>query len=241
MQKLLIAEDSPEFSSALAALLQNSYQIQVCHNGPDALAQLRSFLPDVLVLDMMLPGLDGISILSTAVSEGICPMTLLVSRFYSDYAVTAATQLGVGYLLRKPCDLHATATHIRNLTQRIHTPIADFPYPKSQVSALLLTLGIPTKLRGYQYLLEAILLTAGNPGLSITKELYPSVSSIFNNDSSHIERSVRSAIEKGWLRRDDRIWSVYFSPGPDGVIPKPTNAEFISRLANSLQLHRNIL
>lgn len=241
MQKLLIAEETEEFSAALTAKLQDNYQIQSCQNGLDALALLRSFQPDVLVLDMMLPGLDGIAILNAAVSEGIFPMVLLVSRFYSDYVTQSATSLGIGYLMRKPCNLQATVAHIRNLTQRIHSPVMDAPNPKAQISSLLLTLGIPTKLRGYQYMLEAILLMAGNPGLSITKELYPSVSQVFNNDPSHIERSIRSAIEKGWLRRDDHIWSVYFPAGPDGMIPKPTNAEFISRLANSLQFYHNTL
>jgi hypothetical protein len=114
-----------------------------------------------------------------------------------------------------------------------------FKMTKTPIPKLIISLGIPTKLKGYAQLREAILLIAKNRDQSITKELYPAVAAICGDTGKNIERSIRTAIEKGWLRRDDRIWQMYFPPGPDGIISRPSNAEFISRLADSILLQQD--
>lgn len=237
-RKLLIADGTEEFRLALAEALQGAYYVRCCQDGQEALALLRSFRPDILVLDLMLPGLDGISLLQAAVSSGICPMVLATTRFRNDYIYEASDRLGVGYLMVKPCDIRATVARIGDLSQRIRQPLVSQPDPRTHVSNLLLSLGIPTKLRGYAYLREAILLIVQKPDQSITKELYPTVASLCGDRGKNIERAIRSAIEKAWNQRDDRIWQMYFPPGPDGIISRPTNAAFISRLADSLLLQK---
>ena len=107
--KLLIADGNEEFRRALAAELQGAYHVRCCGDGKEALSLLRSFVPDVLVLDLMLPELDGISLLQSAASAGLCPMVLVTSRFYNDYILGALGELSVGYMMRKPCDIPATA------------------------------------------------------------------------------------------------------------------------------------
>lgn len=106
--KLLIADGNEEFRRALAAELQGAYHVRCCGDGKEALSLLRSFVPDVLVLDLMLPELDGISLLQSAASAGLCPMVLVTSRFYNDYILGALGELSVGYMMRKPCDIPAT-------------------------------------------------------------------------------------------------------------------------------------
>ena len=106
---------------------------------------------------------------------------------------------------------------------------------------LFLTVGIPAHIKGYHYLREAIRMVYYNPDLvsKITKELYPAVAAVFGCERTHVERSIRSAIETAWLHRDDRLWQLYFRPGPDGVIARPSNAAFISRLADALLLNQD--
>lgn len=237
-QKLLIAEGAEEFRANLAETLQGTYHVRTCKDGQEALSLLRSFRPDILVLDLMIPGLDGISLLQNAVSGGICPMVLATTKLLTPYICESAERLGIEYLIVKPCDIRATAARIGDLSQRIRQPLICTPDPRTFVSNLLVSLGVPTKLRGYPYLREAIILISRNRDQSITKELYPTVAATCGERGKNIERSIRTAIEKAWLRRDDRIWQMYFTPGADGIIPRPSNAEFISRLADSLLLQQ---
>ena len=125
---------------------------------------------------------------------------------------------------------------IRDLSRRLNPPELSPPDPRTQVSNLLLTLGIPTRLKGYNQLREAILLMAKHPDWAITKELYPAVSAVCGGDKDHVERTVRSAIGIGWKHRDEQTWQVYFPSGPDGICKRPSNGTFITRLAECLLL-----
>ena len=224
---------------ALAAELQGAYHVRCCGDGKEALSLLRSFVPDVLVLDLMLPELDGISLLQSAASAGLCPMVLVTSRFYNDYILGALGELSVGYMMRKPCDIPATAARIGDLSRHIRAPLITPPDPQTQVTNLLLSLNIPSKLRGYAYLREAIPRMMKDPDQPITKVLYPAVGAVFGCKGTHVERSIRSAIDTAWKQRDDRVWQRYFRVGSDGVIPRPSNAAFISRLADALRLNQD--
>lgn len=240
--KLLIAEGTEDFRLALAELLQGMYAVQECADGNQALEFMHSFMPDILVLDLMLPGLDGISLLQTAADAGLTPMVLATSRFVSDYVMDAVDRLGVQYLMVKPCDIRATVSRIGDLSKRIKQPqLFTQPDPRTYVSNLLLTLGIPTKLKGYGYLREAIQLMARDPDQSITKELYPAVANICGGAAVHVERSIRSAIAAAWEKRDEQLWQQFFPADGDGTTHRPTNAAFISRLADSLRLDCRIL
>lgn len=235
---LLIADSSEEFRLALSEALQGTYCVRACGNGPEALSLLRSFSPDILVLDLGLPGLDGISLLQSAAESGICPMVLASSLFISPYIVDAVSRFGVEYLMCRPCDIRGTVERIGDLSQRLQPQLISRPTPMTHISNLLLGLGLRSNLDGYSYLREAVLLMARQPDIAITKELYPAVASQFGVTWRNVEHSMRTAIEKAWACRDDQIWRMYFSPGPDGSIPRPANTLFISRLADSLLLRQ---
>ena len=185
--------------------------------------------------------MDGISLLHAATESGICPLVLATGKFFSDYMMDSLVQLGVEYLLTKPCDLRSTIARIHDLTQRIHQPVICQPDPLNQVSAQLITLGIPVNYHGYGFLREAILRIAQKPDQGITKELYPAIAKMFGNNinEKNVERSIRNAIEQAWKVRDDQIWQQYFPRGKDGQIKRPTNGQFIYALADSLHLHRS--
>lgn len=236
-RKILIADAAEDFRSALTEALYGTYHVHCVSDGVQALQQLRSFLPDVLVLDLMIPGLDGITLLHKATESGICPMVLATTRYISDYMLEAAQRLGVGYIMVKPCDISAAISRIDDLSQRLKPPVFTNPDPKTVISNTLLRLGISTKLRGYGYLRECILLMARDSRQSITKELYPAAASCLGVSAMQIERSIRSAVNAAWSRQDRQVWQLYFAADETGMIPRPTNARFISRLADVIILN----
>lgn len=235
--KVLIADGAEEFRAALEDTLQGRYQVRSCGDGLQTLQNLRAFCPDLLVLDLMLPGMDGISLLQSAASMGIRPKVLALTRFVSDYVLEAVNRLGVSYVMSKPCDIEATAARIGDiLTAPARTEMTE-PEPRTAVTNLLLALNVPTKLHGYGYLREAVLMMAQRPGLSITKELYPAVGDNFHASAIQVERGIRTAIESAWKFRDEKTWRMYFSTGQGITLSRPSNAVFISRLADALTFH----
>ena len=231
--ELLIADSNEDFCLALAQALGERYRVRCCGTGKDALDILRRERCDVLVLDLMLPEMDGITLLQTIVEEGICPMTLVVTRFINEYVLETLSQLGVGYLMRKPCEAAAAVTRILELRSCIHLP-APMHDPRVFVSGLLHSLGVATRHDGYTYLREAILLISGDPYQTATKELYPKVAAMFGCRGEQVERSIRNALIIAWKNRDERVWQQFFPTGNG----RPTNMEFITCLAESLYLNR---
>lgn len=239
--KILIADGSEDFRQALAEALQGTYYVRCCKDGQQTLSLLKTYCPDILILDLFLPGLDGISLLHSAAESGICPLVLATGKFFSDYMMDSLVQLGVEYLLTKPCDLRSTIDRIHDLSQRIHKPLITQPDPRNFITTSLITLGIPVNYHGYGYLRECIVRIAQKPDQGITKELYPAIAKMFGNGltDKNIERSIRNAIEQAWKMRDDQIWQQYFPLRKDGQIKKPTNSQFIYALADSLRLYHS--
>lgn len=235
-RKILIADAAEDFRNALGDALHGAYHIRTAADGIQALQQMRSFLPDIVVLDLILPGLDGITLLQKVAQWGINPVVLATTRYISDYMLDATQRLGVGYIMVKPCDICAVISRIMDLSQRLKPPVFSNPDPRTVISNALLRLGISTKLRGYGYLRECILLMAQDPCQSVTKELYPAVAAQFGATAMQVERSVRSAVNTAWCRQDGQVWQLYFAADDTGLIPRPTNAVFISRLADILIL-----
>ena len=116
---LMIADNSDEFRQALDEALSDSYKIVHCRNGKQALQTALEIKPEIIILDLMLTELDGVSLLHEIRDAGIYPMVLAVTRFYNDYIQETAQDLGIGYIIRKPCDPAAVAGRLRDLTNRI--------------------------------------------------------------------------------------------------------------------------
>lgn len=239
MLKLLIADGTEAFRQALAENLKEHYVVRVCQEGHETLAMLRSFKPDLLVLDLMLPGLEGISVLQRAAESGIEPMVLATTRYFNDYVSEAVSRFNVGYVMVKPCDVQAATARLLDLTERFkEQPVAQ-PDSRTMVSNMLLMLGVATNLRGYSYLRDAILIELQEPGQQVTKTLYPDVGKPYGASGAQVERSIRTAIEKAWLRRNDGHWRQYFPVDATGTVPKPSNAVFISALACHIRNKRS--
>ena len=161
-------------------------------------------------------------------------MVLAITKFASDYLAESAHRLGVGYMMVKPCDVSAIVSRLREMTELYGStePVRQDPWVT--VSSVLLTLGISTKLRGYSYLREAILETMRCPGQMVTKELYPKVAKTCGATNTQVERSIRSAISKAWEQRDEAVWWQFFRIDGEGKLERPTNAIFISCIAERI-------
>lgn len=233
-RRILIADGSEAFRTTLAKELSGFFRVKTCGNGKQTLDMIKEFCPDVLVLDMMIPGLDGISLLQSAQADGMQGQVLATTRYISDYVAESLSEMGVGYLMVKPCDIYATVERIKDLAQKPARSVASLQNYLTNVSGILFALGIPTKLRGHACVREAILCMVKKPDQSITKELYPAVAVLCNGTPSQVERSIRSAITAAWKNRDEVLWRQYFGTDGEGNISKPTNADFITRVADLL-------
>ena len=240
MLKLLIADASEEFRQSLADQVRGAYRIRVCREGHQTLEALLSYKPDLVVLDMMLPGLDGVSILETVHHSGLHPIVLAVSKWNSDYTIRAASRYGVGYMMTKPCDVKAVAARLKDLAEQAAPAQIMTPEPRTVISNILLDLGFSTKLQGYGYLREAILEMTENPGQSVTKILYPTVGKTCGANRTQVERSIRSAINKAWEQRNEAMWKLYFPASSDGKVQRPTNAVFIAAVADRINMDRGM-
>ena len=232
--KLLIVDNCEEFPMALAEILQNDFQIRFCLDGKEALSLLQSFQPDILLLELMIPGLDGISLLQETVSLGIHPVVLTFTRFYNEYMMTALAKWNVSYWMLKPCDLHATAKRIRDLVPLLGEQRIFAADPAAYARELLFSLGLSAKHNGFHYLQEAIVMQAQNSEYSVTKHLYPGIAKKTGCSKANVEHAIRTAINRAWEKRDDAAWQQYFSSGPEGTVPRPTNSVFISGLSQEL-------
>jgi two-component system response regulator (stage 0 sporulation protein A) len=232
-RKLLIAESSEELCHTLSDLLGQRYHICTCHSGDRALALLRSFSPDLIYIDLMLPQIDGLTVLQTALQEGIRPAILVSVGLQSPYIERALSRLQVDYVLRKPCSAKVIAGHIEEIAGAVNdSPIKPSDL-QAEISELLLQLQFKNNLDGYRYVVSGLPMFAENPQQTLTKELYPAIAKLHGKNSGQVERSIRNAIDQAWLNKDDRIWRMYFAPAPDGSIPRPTNG----RLLHTLMRH----
>lgn len=229
---LLIADSSDEFRTALSDILQNQFQIRSCKTGREVLSCALKKPPQVLLLDLMLPELDGFSLLSALHEANIFPAVIAVTQLISDYIICRITQLKVSYLLVKPCDIASAAQRVLEIGRSQSSEIGRVD-PRKRVGNALLDLGVSAKLNGYQYLLESILMMLDDPDLSITKELYPAVGTLCKTSGMLVERSIRSAVDSAWRRRDERVWRKFFRPDSTGTIVRPSNTVFINAVAKA--------
>lgn len=231
MRKLLIADCNEDYRIALTNALQGSYQVLSCRSGTEAWTLLNQERPDIFILDLMLPELDGLTLLERACANGIHPMVLAVTPLFSTYVYSCAQRLGIEYVIRKPCEIAAIVSRIKDFDQRLQTPAPKVD-PASYITELLLSLTFSTKHNGFSYLRECILLMSKDPAQSVTKVLYPAVAHTFGCHKENVERSIRTAMDYAWERGDHELWCRYF---PD-TGQRPTNAVFISRITEALLL-----
>ena len=226
--RTLIADSSEDFGEHLRQALERGGECEVAavvQDGTRAAELLRELSPEVLILDLALPGMDGLRVLREAAALEKRPMTLATCSFLTDYVAQLGAELGVQYFLRKPCDAATVASHVAEMLE-------------AGVTSIIHEIGVPAHIKGYQYLREAIMIAVRDMDVinAITKVLYPQVAKTFSTTPSRVERAIRHAIEVAWDRGDLETLQSFFGYTVSNTKGKPTNSEFIALIADKLQL-----
>lgn len=233
MGKLLIADSSDAFMGALCEQLRDMFEISCCSDGRDVIPMLHSVCPDILLLDLMLPGCDGLTILESICAMKERPVVLVVSRIFGFYVQDSLERLGVSYAMQKPCDAGLVSNRIKELAKYPKSQLLPTAEDEETVHSMLRALGFSSKHLGYRCLVEAIRSIAETPNQLYTKELYPKVGETLGCSWRQVERDIRTAIDSAWEGRDICVWQEFF-PHRMVLEDKPTNSALISTLGQLL-------
>ena len=243
---VIIADNTEEFCANLTAALQRTEGFQVLGTATDGEQTIRLVTetrPKILVLDLMLAKKDGLSVLKAISQLQPKPVVLATSGFITDYVASAAANLGVRYLMLKPCDMETLVERLEEIRGGDTLPMTSRGAGsqtsiESMVTSIIHEIGVPAHIKGYQYLREAIILAVEDMDVinAITKVLYPQVAKAFQTTPSRVERAIRHAIEVAWDRGDLDTLQRFFGYTVSNTKGKPTNSEFIALIADKLQL-----
>ena len=251
--RVLIADSSEDYRLLLSDSLDLEPDIEVigaAGDGVEALERCSADKPDVLLLDLVLPRLDGLGVMSRLSEQDSDIAVLVVSAFYNEQLVARCAELGAYYFIPKPCDTAALISRIRQSVDTMRPVIrsivpAAAPARQNQqlesvVTEVIHEIGVPAHIKGYQYLREAIILTINDMDIinAVTKSLYPAVAKKFATTPSRVERAIRHAIEVAWDRGDIETLQKFFGYTVSNIKGKPTNSEFIAMIADCLSLRR---
>lgn len=199
---------------------------------------------DLIVLDIILPEIDGIKILEELNVRGIKKKVIVLSSFKDDYTIRKIQTLGANYFMLKPVEMHVLENRILDiLNQKDEIVLAKSGEVELQVSTLLHDLGIPSHIRGYKYIREGILILYSTDEVVtfVTKEIYPQIANKYETTTSRVERAIRHAIEISWARGDIRLMEEIFGNSVDFDRSRPTNAEFISTIADRFKIGNKVV
>ena len=261
---VLIADDNQDFSKTLARYIQEQDDMEVigmAKDGEEAIDMIANVTPDVALLDVIMPHLDGIGVLEkmNIIKIEKRPMCIMLSAVGQDKITQKAVSLGAEYYVVKPFDIELLIKRIRELrnyvpNQNVNSFIGREIKPqyveiplngeKSQehlealVTNIIHEVGVPAHIKGYQYLREAIIMVVQDIDVinQITKSLYPKIASKFATTPSRVERAIRHAIEVAWGRGDQKTVENIFGYTISASKGKPTNSEFIAMIADKLRL-----
>ena len=246
--KILIADGNEEFCAHVKRRLEqvSGYEIVgTAADGQRAVELMRAAKPDVLVLDLMLSKLDGITVLKRAREMDKPPAALVLTGFMTEYVAGMAASLGVQYFMTKPCELDAVAERIHEMTAidgqlRQNAQRRQEVNIEAMVTSIIHEIGVPAHIKGYQFLRDAILLAVSDHDYinAVTKRLYPEIAKRNATTASRVERAIRHAIEVAWDRGDVDTLNSYFGYTIHNLRGKPTNSEFIAMISDKIRLDK---
>ena len=245
--KVLAVDDSAAHISMLRKYFNGSEKVEViasASNGEEAIKIIEdgNINFDVMILDLVMPLKDGFGVLDYMKENNINKKVIVMTSFNEEETIRQVSEYGVKYYALKPFDLKKLENIIIKigLSIKSNNELIELEDKgiQIQVTNLLHALGIPSHIKGYQYIRSAILMVYDNPSFigGITKELYPDLSIKFNTSIQRVERAIRHAIEVSWLRGDIDLMEEIFGHSVDIDRAKPTNSEFIVTIADKLRL-----
>ena len=251
MQKLLVVDDNVSLVNMIREYAVNSDKISLEYEAYDGEEGLKILLNnkdniDVVILDLIMPNKDGLYFLDELQKRDIDTKVIVITSFNSDEMLRRISAYNIKYFLLKPFDLKDLEQRILEATNQVEVKnhiSAKEQDLKISVTKLLHELGVPSHIKGYQYIREGILLLYNNPEIigGITKELYPEIASKYDTSVSRVERAIRHAIEVSWNRGNLDLMEEIFGHSVDYDKAKPTNSEFIVTVADKLKLEYSTL
>lgn len=261
--KVLVADNSEFARNYLKKFLENNEKIQllnIADNGKDAYRVIIDEVPDIVLIDVILPVMDGFTVIEkTNGNRSIKkkPIFIVISSMGNQSMVEYACKLGVHYYIMKPYDLESVIHRIfqamlvrRKAELQIKEKERRYSMQKygmnqytentleNDVTHIIREIGIPAHIKGYQYIREAIMMTVNDINLLnyITKLLYPTIAKKYKTTSSSVERAIRHAIEVAWNKGQIDVLEDMFGYTISAGKGKPTNSEFIALIADKLRL-----
>lgn len=255
--RILAADQNEDFLRLFSDLVQHENDLEIiatARDGLEAISKTQELRPDILLLDLVLPKLDGIEVLRRLSQIETEAHILVLSGFVNSRVIAECSSLGVDYFISKPCDVQALMGRIRKTMGTVQSPVpvagidcrpAEMKDRSEEeleglVTDIIHEIGVPAHIKGYQYLREAIILTIKDMEMinAVTKVLYPEVAKRYQTTPSRVERAIRHAIEVAWDRGDVEVLQKFFGYTVSGIKGKPTNSEFIAMIADNLNLKR---
>ena len=241
---VLIADDN----EVLAEELFNHINIQrdmsavaMAADGEEAWSLILETNPDIVILDMVMPKLDGMGVLKRIRELSKKPTVIAYSVSALQRTVETAVGLGADYYLLKPQSCERVVDTIRELT-KLNTVTVDNGRKivdlETLVTEFIHELGVPAHIKGYQYIRTAIMMVVENMDMLnyITKQLYPEIAHAYNTTASRVERAIRHSIEVAWTRGKPETMNEIFGYTIHTGKGKPTNSEFIAMVADRIRL-----
>jgi two-component system response regulator (stage 0 sporulation protein A) len=262
--EVLLADDNREFTNLLAEYITEQDDMMVtgiAYNGEEVLNMISESrkIPDVLILDIIMPHLDGLGVLERLREMNLSPQPkiIMLTAFGQENITQRAVQLGASYYILKPFDMEVLASRIRQLVGQQHittgnmtvstnksnvVPMAKGKNLDANITSIIHEIGVPAHIKGYQYLREAITMVYNNIEIlgAITKTLYPAIAEKFKTTPSRVERAIRHAIEVAWTRGNIDSISHLFGYTINISKSKPTNSEFIAMVADKLRIEHKV-
>lgn len=258
--KVVIADDNREFRVILKDFLTSKKIFDVCdmaEDGLKALTLVEKYEPDILVLDIIMPQLDGLGVLEKLHKMNLkkYPKVVVLSAVGHDKITQKAINMGVDYYIVKPfnfetfCDrimqiagFEKSGVYIKNKDVSTNSRNHREYTLEAKITEILHEIGVPAHIKGYQYLRTSILDVISNIELlgAITKELYPNIAKKYGTTPSRVERAIRHAIEVAWNRGRIETINEIFGYTIHNNKGKPTNSEFIAMISDKLRLEQKI-
>jgi two-component system response regulator (stage 0 sporulation protein A) len=245
--RVLLADDNRDFCELVREFFSRQDDLElvgIAGNGLEVLDLLAKTNPQVLILDIIMPHLDGLGVLEKLNSLDLPrkPKVIMLTAFGQENITQRVVELGADYYVLKPFSLDVLASRIRQLVSAAATPTATArPRMRSmdlEVTNIIHEIGIPAHIKGYLYLRDAILAVISRIELlgAVTKELYPMIATKYKTTPSRVERAIRHAIEVAWNRGNFEVINSLFSYTVNLERGKPTNSEFIAMVADKLRM-----
>ena len=243
--RVLMIDDNRPLVDMVKEFFSNHQKISVVLSASDGSEGLKTIIEradeyDVILLDLIMPNKDGMYVLEELNKRGIAKNIIVETSYNEPKVIRKVSEYGVNYYVLKPFDLSDLEDKILDIFNSLSNKSINLYHSNLQISItkMLHELGMPSHIKGYQYIREGVSMIYDNPGMigGITKELYPELATKFDTTVSRVERAIRHAIEVSWNRGNWDYMEEIFGHSVDIDKAKPTNSEFIVTVADKLRL-----